>query len=427
MKKFTRHGVYPTYVQGAEGTFLPCFKAAVAPGESMSQLTAKMRVMSASMSSMIMNTAFVEMEFYYVPLRILWADFPDWIMGTNDAATGLTFPTITHTFDNDLLGEHNCTSNKAAMSSMPLRAAKLIYNEYYLNEEVNTPYDITDDATKLYWKETDGFGGVERDLKKQSTISEETFDIAVDAGTHLGSFSIQDLLAAMREQKRKKNVEFSGDLYVDMLRSMGVSAKSNILQRPEHLGGTRKYFKPKQIRRTDTAAGEGSSYYEGDFSLKLGGKQKNRKFFPEHGLVMGIMRVMPQAYIKDKRCSLDSFMINRDDFFHPAIAYDRGFEELDATDWVGTWTEASTLPPWSHYHRGEEFTNVDLMDLDTSTFARNYDPSGPLDINQPPYNDFLDVYRAELADDVATKNTWAANGIIRLSTSTPVPKGLKAL
>lgn len=426
--KTKRHSVFPTYLQGYDNYASPCFRCAVAPGESMTSLTAKLRLQTASMTKLAMNTAFAEIEFYYVPLRILWADFPDWIMGTNEQSAGLTFPAIQTATDNDFFGQHNAVSQHGSMSAMPDRAWKLIYNEYYLDELRTNKFDHTDDSWNAGVLPTFGFGGIERTLKKVLHLDEETFNITVDSGSHAGEISIQALLVAMREQKRKKNVEFTGDLYVDMLRSMGVKASSNILQRPEHLGGVRKYMKPRTIRRTDGTSGAGASYFDSEISLKIGGGKGSNKFFTEHGLVIGVMRYVPQAFIETKHAPLDAYMVNREDFYHPDIARDRGFETVNAGDWLGVGSSEVALTPWAHYHEGEEFTNVDFSDIDNVSLTRTYQPTDVGKTIQPDNSEFETVYRTgEITHADGSNAHWAAQGIIRYGSNTPVPKGKAAL
>lgn len=237
-------------------------------------------------------------------------------------------------------------------SSMPFRAYQLIWNEHYRDIDLQNPIEIVktdgyDDAT-----ESAQFVFLNRNLEKDyftsarpyaqkgdpasvitsvpsvnSNIQEAYINVGVDgvytpigglqkdanehlkltnvAAGHLGTteavgfntgawFSIEQLRWANATQKFLEKLYRSGSRYTNILKSFyGVHARDQRLDRPEYIGGGRQPFNISEVLQTSqsdlsplgTFGGRGITYGDHNFRYEV----------KEHGLIMGLMSIMPRV------------------------------------------------------------------------------------------------------------------------------------
>lgn len=138
------------------GDLVPIGLTEVLPGDSMQQATTCL-VRCSAMLAPVMHPVHVQIAHWFVPHRLVWEDWEDFITGGEDGADDSEFPTI----DMDSAGVGSLadylgvppglTGDKGKTSALPFRGYALIYNEWYRDQQLQAklPIDLTSglDAT----------------------------------------------------------------------------------------------------------------------------------------------------------------------------------------------------------------------------------------------------------------------------------------
>lgn len=301
----------------------------------------------------------IRIHNWFVPNRLLWDDWEEFIVGNEAAAT---YPTITPSTAAeaelyDYMGAEPVTSS-AAYDALPIRAYNLIYNEFYRDQDLDAPrtIDLTDGAdttttrtlarvawgkdyyttarpnpqqgtavdvgftgtidverknnaaqTRAYEAGTNTLAGTNSDLQFNSssllrdTATSKALSIdpngawEVDLSTATGGLNINDLRDAISTQRIAEAREFFGSRYVDYLRWYGVNPSDGRLDRPEYLGGGRQRLSFSEVLAT---AETGSTVNVGDlYGHGIAGVRQRpiRKMFEEHGWFISLAFVRPKS------------------------------------------------------------------------------------------------------------------------------------
>ena len=113
--------------------------------------------------------------------------------------------------------------------------------------------------------------------------------------SNINSATINELRQAFQIQKWMERSARSGSRYTEVLQSFfGVSPRDSRLQRPEFLGGGKMPLSISEVLQTSetktTALGEFAGH-----GITYGSTARFRKFFTEHGIIIGIMSVLPRT------------------------------------------------------------------------------------------------------------------------------------
>jgi hypothetical protein len=136
------------------------------------------------------------------------------------------------------------------------------------------------------------------------------------------SATINQLREAIALQKYKEARALYGDRYVDYLRYLGASPSDARLQRPEYLGGGKQTMQISEIiQSAPTTSGDDAGV--GD--LKGHGISALRsntwmKFFNEHGIVMTLMCVKPEA-VYSQSIRKELFRATKEDYFQQELQH----------------------------------------------------------------------------------------------------------
>lgn len=124
------------------GQLFPVMMEEVLPGDSFRhQSSALLRV--APVVAPVMHPVHASIHSWFVPARLLWSNWEDFITGKN---TALTLPTLTiastDTATRDLaqslgIGADIATGS-IVVQSLPFRAYNMIWNEFYRDQDLNT-------------------------------------------------------------------------------------------------------------------------------------------------------------------------------------------------------------------------------------------------------------------------------------------------
>lgn len=133
------------------GELVPIACKEVLPGDTWQHSTALLLRVSPLLSP-VMHPVRVRIHHWYVPTRIIWDDFEDFITGGPDGMDASVWPTIetpsTTGFDVGSLAEYLGVPTGAAtanelVSALPFRAYQLIFNEWYRDQDLVSPVSIS--------------------------------------------------------------------------------------------------------------------------------------------------------------------------------------------------------------------------------------------------------------------------------------------
>lgn len=130
------------------GELTPIGMFEVLPGDTVQQATSAL-VRAAPMLAPVMHPVHVRIHHWYVPHRIIWEDWEDFITGGPDGMDDSVFPTITMPAMGgaavgslaDYLGIPPGV-NSLEVSALPFRAYALIWNEFYRDQDLQTELTV---------------------------------------------------------------------------------------------------------------------------------------------------------------------------------------------------------------------------------------------------------------------------------------------
>lgn len=336
------------------GQLVPVQLQEVLPGDTM-QMSTSALIRVSPMIAPVMHPCTVRFHHWFVPTRLLWDGWEDFITGGPDNANADTVPTRTLNLNDTVSGrvmDHLGVPRVEGLTvnSMPLTAYNLIYNEFYRDQDLeptersltnNTlanvswrkdyfttarPFsqkgaDITipigtsapvlsSNNDSLFLKDTSNNS---MGLKADTAGAPGSSNISKTLGTNVASDLSLDLVADLSSATGITANEFRelfalqryaearasyGSRYTEYLRYLGVKPADGRLQRPEYLGGGKSTLQFSEVLTTvdtvDDSAGTMRGH--GITALKT---RKNRRFFEEHGYVITLMSVVPKSIYQD--------------------------------------------------------------------------------------------------------------------------------
>lgn len=126
------------------GYVVPVNLTEVLPGDSIQQSTGVfMRL--APMVAPVMHPVHMTVQHFFVPTRLLWGDFEDFITGGPDGADVSVPPSVTVTPEQSSLADYlGLPLGKAlTVSALPFRAYDLIWNEYFRDQDLQQELPIS--------------------------------------------------------------------------------------------------------------------------------------------------------------------------------------------------------------------------------------------------------------------------------------------
>lgn len=146
--------------------------------------------------------------------------------------------------------------------------------------------------------------------------------------TNATAATVTQLREAIALQRYKEARALYGDRYVDYLRYLGATPSDARLQRPEYLGGGKQAMNISEIIQTAPTtsgddAGVGDLKGHGITALRSNTWQK---FFNEHGIVMTLMSVIPEA-VYTQGVPKNAFRSTKEEYFQKELQH-IGQEEI---------------------------------------------------------------------------------------------------
>lgn len=136
------------------GELVPCGVMEVLPGDTI-QMSSSLLVRTSPLLAPVMHPTHIRVHHWFVPHRLVWTDWPNFITGGKDGLNASVFPTITPNTGSgyavgslaDYLGVPTGVDD-LPHSAIPFRAYALIWNEFYRDPVLQTELtiDLTDGA-----------------------------------------------------------------------------------------------------------------------------------------------------------------------------------------------------------------------------------------------------------------------------------------
>ncbi len=338
------------------GQLIPILTEEIVPGDQF-KISSEIMLRFAPMIAPVMHRVNAYIHYFFVPNRIVWDEWEDFITGGQQGTTSPTMPVIaagsamlTPGSLGDFLGVQgviNGGGTNQQVMQLPFRAYQLIYNEYYRDETLDTIVDITNGASiiniqkrrweKDYYTSSLPFSqrGPETDIpisfdagtpSRVKYVDSETGLLTTEqmggsnvpegfiqgetpaggAGTKPGTslsvdnsealnITINDLRTSSRLQEFLEKNARGGYRYIEQLLShFGVKSSDARLQRPEYLGGGRQPVVISEVLNTSGTATEEQGTMAGH-GISVGTANRASQRFEEHGWLMGIMSVIPRT------------------------------------------------------------------------------------------------------------------------------------
>lgn len=376
------------------GRLTPILCQEVIPGDTF-RLSTELFARLLPLQTPAMARFDIYTHFFFVPNRLIWTEWEDFITGGKDGKAKPTFPTtsykaikgagdrcITPGSNLDYLGfpafsgsNPNECNDSNHISILPFRALGLIWNEYYRDEsideeidigaagsqhysalpsafypmfrpmyrrwkkdyftsalpwpqrgadEVVTPFDLrvaydhsptANGETKLFKANGKRFGNGATSIQAESTVVGQESPTANLVGLSSGNshdvlnvdnsdnLTIEGRTATINELRRSIKVQAwleknarGGYRYIEQILShFGVRSSDARLQRPEYLGGGKTPIVISEIPQTSSSL---DSTPQGTLVGKGTALNRNhafKRFFEEHGIIIGIMSIIPKS------------------------------------------------------------------------------------------------------------------------------------
>lgn len=115
-------------------------------------------------------------------------------------------------------------------------------------------------------------------------------------GSVQGAPTINDLRVAMRIQEWMETNAVGGSRYIEQIYAhFGVKSSDSRLQRAEYLGGGKVPVVISEVEQTSSTDTESPQGNLAGQAISVGKSIKFKRYFEEHGWILGIMSIMPRA------------------------------------------------------------------------------------------------------------------------------------
>ena len=130
------------------GELIPCGLTEVLPGDSIQQATTLL-VRFSPLLAPVMHTTHVQIAHWFVPHRLVWDEWEDFITGGPDGLNNSAYPYVSQSNAAvsslaDYLGVPTSGLPGATkFNALPFRAYATIWNEFYRDEDLQTALTVS--------------------------------------------------------------------------------------------------------------------------------------------------------------------------------------------------------------------------------------------------------------------------------------------
>lgn len=283
VKRITRTPRFPVNTNGKFGAASPVAKIWVNPGETLNRLKFKARVQSSPIAKPLAG-AYVDTWFFYVPHSVSWDGWHDFAL----SGTG----TVTHTSAATALSRPFFKAGASTREKLYESAYTEIMNIYFRGKG-DVAHSVGGGLAQLPACDITG--------ERMALEDEDAIDQTINVSS--GTLSLKEVSEKFAELRRLRKIEEWSTSYVDYLKRFGVNSKQLSTIEPEMLGHVRKWVYPsKTISQSD---GTTVQSYFCDIDMRL----DKRRFFPEHGYIVGISSIRPKIVVEGSD-TFDEFFVS---------------------------------------------------------------------------------------------------------------------
>jgi len=355
------------------GHLVPVFVQEVVPGDKFNIDTQSM-IRFAPLVAPVMHRMNAYIHYFYVPNRILWDGWEKFVTG--DGSTVPECRLDAYNVEEGNLAEHlgiplgNFAGSQKTVSRLPWYAYYQIYNDYYRDENLanggqEIDYANLDDGwllnaypqkrawekdyftSALPWAQKGNPVTMDASINYRSKAIFENFtggDITpgdaqivqsaaqgqgnITSGNNIPmlidninsvSVSVEELRRATRLQRWLERNARSGTRYVEhLLAHWGVKSSDARLQRAEYIGGGKSPIVISEVLNTTGTADAPQGQMAGH-GISVGRTNHATKYCEEHGFIMGIMSIIPEATYQQGLPKMFTRLLNLD-YYYPEFA-----------------------------------------------------------------------------------------------------------
>ena len=325
----------------------------------------------------ILHEVNVYTHYYFVPYRLLWNQWEEFITGGTDGQSSAVLPRWypTNNAEGSLWDYLGLPTGVVPNDALPMdfirRAYNFIYNHYYRDENLQTPVAETNEAilsrawekdyftSALPWQQrgiapslpisgnTSAVWNVADVVSKDGSSYVDTSNITGVISTPTNSFqaydgakanalvaalnrnnvnlsaattfNVSDLRLAFQIQKWMERNARAGVRYTEFLRShYGVAPRDERLDRPEYIGGSKAPVIVSEVLQTSSTSTTPQGNMAGH-GLSADKAYIAKYHAQEFGVVVGLMSIMPRSSYQQ---GIDRQWLRRSryDFYSPEFA-----------------------------------------------------------------------------------------------------------
>ena len=400
-----------------QGQLIPVGLVEVLPGDSFQHSTSAL-LRFAPLLAPIMHQVEARIHHWFVPHRLVWEDWEDFITGGPDNDDASVFPTMNLSVSGataysleDYYGlpvQSLASPSDYTFSALPIRGYDLIFNEFYRDQDLVTPLTVDvgsgpDTTSNRYLQyiawEKDYFttarpwaqkgspgvipggeidasgtfrlkgasapGGYDVYAKNNAGVGYFPYNslASIEAaeyhsGLEITGATINELKVQFALQRYAEARAQYGSRYTEYLAYLGVKSSDARLQRPEYLGGGKNLMQVSEVLQTGvTTDGDDE---EGVGEMKghgIGSMKSNRyrRFFEEHGYVHSFVSVKPKT-IYANGFERHWNRRTKEDFFQKELQYVGQQEILNKeVQATATATTFESNATWGYQDRYDEY------------------------------------------------------------------------
>jgi hypothetical protein len=385
-------------VTGNMGDLMPISCVPTLPGDTFEANT-DVLIRVSPLNTPVMHPVTVRVHHWFVPNRIIWPQWEDFITGGPDGNNTDTIPTTTYNGSKESAYHYlGCPAiNGMEVSQLPLLAFAKIYNQRYRDQDLVPEWDpaVTTTIPKIAWEKdyassarpwtqkgpevgipigetapikfADGAVAGQITSASGLTLDSSLGQVAVGAAggspgaelladlANASSVNVNDFRAAFAVQRYQEARARYGSRFTEYLRYCGVTPSDARLQEPEYLGGgtTRLNFSEVLQTANDPEPGTGgrANIGVGDmYGHGIAGTstRKYRKFFEEHGYVITLLSVRPKA-LYTNALPKEWLKRTKEDYFQKELA-NLGQQEVFAQELHGGSVPDTVFGYQDRYH-----------------------------------------------------------------------------
>jgi len=329
------------------GRLVPIACLDVLPGDSF-DMSSSVLLRCSPLLAPVMHPVDVRVHHWFVPYRLLWEHWEQFITGGPDGTDASVFPTFVFAGSPtppqravqpegslaDYLGIPG-VEQLGGVSALPFRAYAKIWNDCYRDQELQSLLNLslTDGVDATTNDELQSCAWEKDYLTLARPTPQKGPDVTIPVDDPIGVETLREAFALQRFEEARSRF---GSRYTEYLRALGVQSSDARLQRAEYLGGGTQVIQFSEVLQTGPGAVDGTpTFDEGVGYLKghgIAAMRSNhfRKFFEEHGVVLSLLSVRPKTIYMD---GVEKMWLKRDrlDFYQPELQH-LGQQEVDTRE-----------------------------------------------------------------------------------------------